>query len=394
MEILRLEKSTSKMNYATHGFHRFFGKLPSEVYKYILGKESSFVELMCGSGTGLVEGLLMGKRAIGVDSNLLAVLLSKVKTTPVDVVHLSQKLNEITLKFHQYRLPHQEQESIDAFFNERNTIFEFSENDYAMQILTQAQERIANFHHWFSERCALELALLRSIIEETCFGDDKDFFLVVLSSIIRRVSNASPRTGKLFHIGHDNNISVLSAFKKKAKYNIMGMKEFIHLLPKEPQCQILREDARNTSIPSDSQSLVICHPPYFALYRYSAIFRLEFGWLGFDRNVSRVCEIEEGFKATNIEKYKDYLIDMTQVIREAYRLLHKGGRFCLIVGDSSLRSNELPVVSDLKSIAIKMGFHVVREIRRIIKGSQAQYHPSTKSKMMRGTDSLIFFEKK
>lgn len=390
---LRLRKTVAEMNYATHGFHRYYGKLPSEVYRHIFCNENSFTEFMCGSGTGLVEGLLAGKSVIGIDSNPLAVLLSKVKTTPIDASELRQMLRQIINNYSEYAIPLRDQITLGSYHSLKEIYKQFSKNDNSLNILSNAQETIANFDHWFSDLTAIELAILKSIIDEIKCDETKRFFLVCFSSIIRRVSNASPRTGKLFHIGQENDTPVLKAFEKKTKENIRGMEQFNDILPKGQHCIVLQEDVRSTSLKSESQELVICHPPYFAIYRYSAIFRFELGWLGFDRTRAKTMEIEEGFKTTDIGKYDKYINDMTRVIEEVNRILVKGGRFCLVVGDSSLRDTQLNVVRDLRKKVESSKFSFVRKIKRIIEGSQANYHPSSIKRVKRNNDFLIFFEK-
>jgi len=51
----------------------------------------------CGSGTTLVEGILAGHNVIGVDIDPLSLMISKVKTTIVDVSELT-KINSWLIK--------------------------------------------------------------------------------------------------------------------------------------------------------------------------------------------------------------------------------------------------------------------------------------------------------
>jgi len=62
-------------------------------------KSPIVLDLMCGSGTTLVEAQRIGVRSIGVDSNNLSLLISKVKTTPLNIVMAETALKEFAKKF-------------------------------------------------------------------------------------------------------------------------------------------------------------------------------------------------------------------------------------------------------------------------------------------------------
>jgi DNA modification methylase len=84
-----LDKILSKeKNYSTHNFHpypaKFIPQIPRELLNYIdLPPRSVVLDPFCGCGTTLVESNILGFNAIGVDSNPIACLVSKVKTTPL-----------------------------------------------------------------------------------------------------------------------------------------------------------------------------------------------------------------------------------------------------------------------------------------------------------------------
>src|SRR5680860_732150 len=64
---------------------------------------------------------------------------------------------------------------------------------------------------------------------------------------------------------------------------------------------VIRGDARWTGLLDGSCDLCFCHPPYFALYRYSAdVLRFEMEIGGFDRRETNRSEVREGWKSGDV----------------------------------------------------------------------------------------------
>ncbi len=68
----------------THGFHSYAGKLHPSIARGAIGRftppGATVLDPFCGSGTVLVEALVAGRKAIGVDASPLAVLIATVRT--------------------------------------------------------------------------------------------------------------------------------------------------------------------------------------------------------------------------------------------------------------------------------------------------------------------------
>ena len=86
---------------ATHFIHPYPGKLLYHIPHFFLSNQvlcnddGIVFDPFCGSGTVLLESLLNNKNAIGIDINPLAVLISKVKTTPIDIVKLKNEFEKL-----------------------------------------------------------------------------------------------------------------------------------------------------------------------------------------------------------------------------------------------------------------------------------------------------------
>jgi hypothetical protein len=88
--------------YASHNFHSFPAKFPPQLPRLFIETLSRPGEVvldpMQGSGTTILEGLLLGRRPIGFDIDPLALLISRLKTTPLEPLLVLQTSKEILRK--------------------------------------------------------------------------------------------------------------------------------------------------------------------------------------------------------------------------------------------------------------------------------------------------------
>ena len=88
------------MKELVHGLHPYPAMMMPLIartmfQKYGKGKDTVFFDPYVGSGTTLVEAQYYGaKQAIGVDLNPLAILISRTKTEPIDLVKVKELIEE------------------------------------------------------------------------------------------------------------------------------------------------------------------------------------------------------------------------------------------------------------------------------------------------------------
>ena len=85
----------SRTQFLTHKYHsypaRFIPQIPSTIYRMLLKSGTSRVfDPFVGCGTSLVEAILSKISAGGVDLNPLAILISRVKTQPLEMNKLKK----------------------------------------------------------------------------------------------------------------------------------------------------------------------------------------------------------------------------------------------------------------------------------------------------------------
>ncbi len=373
--------ATSNVAYMNHGLHEFPAKYIPQVPKWAIRKYSkegqTILDPMCGSGTTLVEARLNSRNSYGIDIEPLACLLSKVKTTPLDPSQLRHEHHALLNRIRRG-------EKVET------ALRDFPNRDY-----------------WFRPEVTKDLANIKGMIDEIGDIDVRDFFLVCLSSIIKRVSNADPefvyalayskQMRKLDQQGRT--INVEREFEKTCEKQLPGMIEFCSKASKQNFCAVCQGDARRIELDADSIDLAVTSPPYINAVDYVRAHKLEMYWLGLIR--TSTLELQQNFIGTERVKVSDYgtvhhsgigilddavdriyaggdkrrafvvfkfFDDMKQNLVEIRRVLRRGGRYVVVIGDGKVRGENVPTHEILSSIAKQEGFTLERTFGYIIRG--------------------------
>ena len=260
--------AVGRRDFATHWVHwypaKMFHRIPS-VFLQSLELPPGVIVLdpFCGSGTVPLEANLHGHNAIGIDINPLAQLISRVKTTPLapDLLHA------------------QCAEVVSAARRSRST---------------PLPEPILD--SWLSPAARIGIHRLKLSISSISDLDCSSFFLVTLTSIIRRVSQADPsipplvrlregrakrggaRYRKALQKSQSITVStVYDAFLEAATENIRRMSELHSLRGGLGHTAILGagSDAASTGLCDESVDLIITSPPYCGSQKYVRSLKLE-----------------------------------------------------------------------------------------------------------------------
>jgi hypothetical protein len=345
-----IKESSAELSYLTHGFFRYFGKFPPPVARRFIEElhQPQFgpvVDPMCGSGTTLVEAVIRQRAAVGLDVNPLSCLTAKVKTTPVDPNHIKHELERYT-------------------------------NYYSKQDSSTAKKYIPedpHLDHWFYTDTQLGIAKTRQFIEEEMADEDvRDLFKVSLASVIRRLSRASNGLGRMFLDPAIQPMNAEEPFIKKCLQLAKGMEQLTHF---QPDIVVKQHEARLPFLAPASTNLVICHPPYFNVYRYSSLYKFEMLWLGFDYSATRKQEVREGFKLGKLELLNSYIDDMAAIFINIHRTLISDGWCVLMIGDTYLRGERINTTARVLERVLQTGgqFHLNKIIIRHPKYTEASY---------------------
>ena len=378
-EILIISNDQSHL---THGIHKFPAKFFPELPRYLIRKYSetgeTVLDPMCGSGTVVLESMLNNRVGIGIDIDPIAQLITKVKTTPINPRLLTRATRDLTGEIH-----HLEKTS-----------------DY--------HPKIPEFHYrdnWFRSFVLRELAIISEAIESqvsihpnnVIWKDIGDFFRVILSSIIRDVSNADPHcTRTVLRKRLVKKIAPGDTYEKFTEKLFYHSQSMSHLFDVSNTLDFIDVrlpvgNAIDTGLGGDSIDLAVTSPPYINAVDYPRTHQLEMYWLGLLgdgplSNVKReyigtetVYKNEyaslkvSGFetldpileKIFNSDPRRSFIVykffeDMKQQLAELLRILKPEGRYCIAIGNNLIRGVEVRSDRILSEIAISLGFELER----------------------------------
>jgi DNA modification methylase len=381
-EVLIVSRDQS---YLTHGIHSFPAKFFPELPRYLILKFSkpreAVLDPMCGSGTVVLESVLNRRIGLGVDIDSMALLISRAKTTPIRPSLLDSSYTALSRRI--------AASMEDAQF--RSSIPQFPYRD-----------------KWFKPHVLQELALVRNCILTLPEYDDGfepeswpsllRFLQVVMSSIIRGVSNADPHcTRTVIRKNLVKDIrpgDATSAFLDALSKQCQAMKELwgVYETRDDWDATVLHADATETSLADDSVSLAVTSPPYINAVDYPRTHQLEMYWLG-HLGEGPLSEVKRNYIGTetvykneysemkrsglssldplleriyHTDPRRSYIVfrffqEMEDQLGETWRVLKPGGRYCIAIGNNVIRGVLVESHKILAEIAQeRIGFELER----------------------------------
>ena len=370
--------TSNNISYLTHAFHKYPAKFIPQIPRWAISKYTEkgsgaiVLDPFCGSGTTLVEAIVHGNNAYGIDIDPLARLISRVKTTMIDKQRLDKVRAEIISKI----------ENKDK---------------------GQFRPAMANLPHWFTYKAINDLSKIRDIIDE--YKDETkiyDFLLVCFSSIIRRVSNADNESQKTYvsHTRIKTPESAIPLFKKNLQLYTQRIEELFTKVATGSKAFIFNDctDSRNFANywrdkVKTNADLVVTSPPYIKAIDYIYNQMVEYFWIGDLFNLQNQIlqkAYDQQYMGTQAVPAKSYsnrvytnypdidtivgklfdkdkkfayilatfFIDMEKNIREIAKVLKKGGHYVIVIGNNTISGIPINSHELVSEIAGKSGFNV------------------------------------
>jgi len=363
-------------SYASHDLHAFAAKFPPQLPRaFIRGLTDPggvVLDPMMGSGTAVVEALLQGRSALGLDIDPLALRLGRVKTMPLDVDSLRQV-------------------GVRVISRAKALLSDLAALDGYLSARFDEQTR-AFVDYWFLPATQRELMALALAIEEVPDRATYRFLELAFSSIIVTKSGGVSRARDLAHSRpHLDKTKIpkdaVDQFAVRLRKNLASIAQLsangVMVVP-------AAGDARYMPFADRSVDLIVTSPPYANAIDYMRAHKFSLVWLGQpvgylsqlraeyigserigragygalpDRPESIIRQLAErdSSKAAILRKY---FSEMQTVMSEMYRVLRDGSASIIVVGTSTMRDLDVQTHHCLADIAVELGFDVVGIAKR------------------------------
>ena len=393
--------------YVTHGLHQYKGKFYPQLAKglmnlCVLPSGATIFDPFCGSGTTLLEGYLNGHRSFGCDMNPLAAKIAKSKTGILDV-------------------------NPDVVRDAVGTLVGRIENAPACPPCRREQfdkDCIDELSSWFSEPVLSKLNWLIGSIRSVSEGVIRDFLEVVLSSIIREVSQQDPNDLRIRRRKEPvNDADVFQLYLDALDIQYSRIEKFWSVRGYSPDrfkpCRVIEGDSRNIAtidllgLERNSVDIILTSPPYATALPYIDTDRLsllvlfgmgssarrpveqnligsreivtkerrqleqviEGGKNGLPEGVReylkdfhrRVSGANVGFRRRNMPALlQRFFQDMAAVLRNCHYVLRPGGDAMIVIGDNQMRIENdyerIPTTDFMQEIAVDCGLELLERI--------------------------------
>jgi len=350
-----------------------------------LTRGSLLLDPMTGSGTVVREASENGHSAIGFDLDPLAVLMSKVWTTPINTQDLRRVASEVAT------------EAMDL-----------KVEDVSLPWIDSDEETVKFINYWFAEEQQYDLRKLSGILSGMR-GKIRDALKIALSRIIITKKRGASLAWDVSHsrphrVRDANDFPVIKEFLRSVEF----LAQKFDKQPPPGKVSVRRGDARDLrDVESCSIDAVVTSPPYLNAIDYLRGHRLALVWFGYqvaelrsvrsnsigsDRHPNREDEelitvVTNAMPMLNALPRKErrmferYVIDLHSMIDEIYRVLRRRGKAILVVGNSTLKGILIDNAQAVSIIAAERGFTSGLPTKREIPASRRYLPPPSDGEM-------------
>lgn len=407
---MKQQLATGKIPRPVHPFPaRMASSIPWNELRRVRRRPLRVLDPMAGSGTTVVVARALGHKSIGFDTDPLAVLVTKVWCSDVNHVstlRVAGRVHQTATKLAR-RLRLRDAYPPDA-----------------------GHETCAFVRYWFDKTNRRQLAALSRAIADVAERRVRDVLWCAFSRLIITKQAGASLALDVAHsrphkVSEKTVIRPLEHFEHAVRA-VLAAAPFKTAGVSSPLATVEIADARTLPLKASTIDLVVSSPPYLNAIDYIRGHKFSLVWMGhlvedlrriraasIGTEVSAGAELGNPVIAQALDQMGDlarlperqkrwlarYVADMDAVIAELQRVLVRGGRAVLVVGDSTLRGVYVRNSGALAFLGERHGFKVTRRRRRQLPPNRRYLPPPTSrrsGRMLQGrlrTEVLLDFVK-
>jgi adenine-specific DNA methylase len=344
---------------------------------------------MMGSGTVLAVARAKGHKAIGVDIDPLAVLISKAWTTAIDAGEVRHRATEVLARARE----------------------DFSSRRVRDSYPEDADPNTRHFvAYWFDPYARRQLAALSAAIGRV---RNEEVRGVLWCGFSRLIISKQAGASLAMDLAHS---------RPHRAYQHAPIKPFNRFLlvvdrvaencvkagdkNRGPATSTFLGDARQLPIQSSTVDLVLTSPPYLNAIDYMRCSKFSLVWMGYQvkeltqtrsqsvgtevgnreaRDDCEICEITAELNLCpplsnrNEAMLARYIDDMRTALREVARVLAPGGRAVYVVGENSMRGTYIQNSVVVSALARISGLTLERQYSRELPANRRYLPPPSKN---------------
>lgn len=336
---------------------RFVPQLAGILIGYFSEPGETVIDPFCGSGTTLIEAFKFGRKAVGVDVNPIAVLMTKAKLTPYSERGFAEYSRTI-VEGARVRYAEWRKKGAEPWVGEAN--------------VPNPEEN----QKWYDGDTLRELASIWGEIRLRPHSKYKNAALAAFSSILKRCSsnenkhwgwicdNCQPKRS-VYHDAFAEFSRKIEAYKICARRLQVEASELQDSKIALSDIKVYQGDCSRilSGFREESADLLVTSPPYFSVTDYVRSQRLSFLWLYEDMERYKRDEIGARYKRHRKASLEEYLGAMESSMSAVARILKKNRFCCMVLGESPKHQ---PYLEKLESICRKLGLVAHQSLARNI----------------------------